>query len=90
MVELQAQLDVKGVSLEITSAARNWLAEKGYDRTMGARPMARLIQEKLKKPLANELLFGNLVNGGSVRVDLQEDELKFDIQSAHQQVETVD
>ena len=90
VVELQAQLDVKGVSLEITSAARNWLAEKGYDRTMGARPMARLIQEKLKKPLANELLFGNLVNGGSVRVDLQEDELKFDIQSAHQQVETVD
>lgn len=90
VVELQAQLDVKGVSLEITSAARNWLAEKGYDRTMGARPMARLIQEKLKKPLANELLFGDLVNGGSVRVDLQEDELKFDIQSAHQQVETVD
>ena len=57
---------------------------------MGARPMARLIQEKLKKPLANELLFGDLVSGGSVRVDLQEDELKFDIQSAHQQVETVD
>ena len=90
VVELQAQLDAKGVSLEITSAARNWLAQKGYDRTMGARPMARLIQEKLKKPLANELLFGDLVNGGSVRVDLQEDELKFDIQSAHQQVETVD
>ena len=90
VVELQVQLDAKGVSLEITSAARNWLAEKGYDRAMGARPMARLIQEKLKKPLANELLFGDLVSGGSVRVDLQEDELKFDIQSAHQQVETVD
>ncbi len=90
VVELQVQLDAKGVSLEITSAARDWLAEKGYDRAMGARPMARLIQEKLKKPLANELLFGDLVSGGSVRVDLQEDELKFDIQSAHQQVETVD
>ncbi len=89
VVELQVQLDAKGVSLEITSAARNWLAEKGYDKAMGARPMARLIQEKLKKPLANELLFGELVGGGSVRVDLQGDELKFDIQSAHQPVEAV-
>ena len=89
VVELQVQLDAKGVSLEITSAARNWLAEKGYDKAMGARPMARLIQDKLKKPLANELLFGELVGGGSVRVDLQEDELKFDIQSAHQPVEAV-
>ena len=89
VVELQVQLDAKGVSLEITSAARNWLAEKGYDKAMGARPMARLIQDKLKKPLANELLFGELVGGGSVRVDLQGDELKFDIQSAHQPVEAV-
>jgi ATP-dependent Clp protease ATP-binding subunit ClpA len=89
VVELQVQLDAKGVSLEITSTARNWLAEKGYDKAMGARPMARLIQEKLKKPLANELLFGELVGGGSVRVDLQGDELKFDIQSAHQPVEAV-
>jgi len=89
VVELQVQLDAKGVSLEITSAARNWLAEKGYDKAMGARPMARLIQDKLKKPLANELLFGELVGGGSVRVDLQGDELKFNIQSAHQPVEAV-
>ncbi|ACY85042.1 ATP-dependent Clp protease ATP-binding subunit ClpA [Edwardsiella piscicida] len=72
IVELQAQLDGKGVSLEVSDAARNWLAERGYDRAMGARPMARVIQDNLKKPLANELLFGELVNGGSVSVDVAE------------------
>ena len=82
IVELQAQLDVKGVSLEVTTAARSWLAEKGYDKVMGARPMGRLIQEKLKKPLANELLFGKLVAGGSVKVELASDELEFNIHSA--------
>lgn len=82
IVELQAQLDVKGVSLEVTTAARSWLAEKGYDKAMGARPMGRLIQEKLKKPLANELLFGKLVAGGSVKVELASDELEFKIHSA--------
>ncbi|WP_127960054.1 ATP-dependent Clp protease ATP-binding subunit ClpA [Serratia microhaemolytica] len=70
IVELQAQLDAKGVSLEVSDQARDWLALKGYDRAMGARPMARVIQENLKKPLANELLFGSLVNGGAVKVDL--------------------
>ena len=58
IIELQAQLDVKGVSLEVTSDARAYLAEKGYDKAMGARPMARLIKDELKKELANELLFG--------------------------------
>lgn len=70
IVELQAQLDAKGVSLEVTDEARDWLAEKGYDKAMGARPMARTIQEHIKKPLANELLFGALVQGGSVTVVL--------------------
>ncbi|OBU04320.1 ATP-dependent Clp protease ATP-binding subunit ClpA [Morganella psychrotolerans] len=70
IVELQAQLDAKGVSIEVSARARSWLAEKGYDPAMGARPMARLIQDKLKKPLANELLFGELVSGGSVIIDL--------------------
>ncbi len=87
IVELQVQLDAKGVSLEVTTAARDWLAERGYDKAMGARPMARLIQEKLKKPLANELLFGQLVNGGSVRVALDKDELTFDIVSSHKRQE---
>ncbi|SFM89632.1 ATP-dependent Clp protease ATP-binding subunit ClpA [Izhakiella capsodis] len=70
IVELQAQLDAKGVSLEVSDDARGWLAEKGYDKAMGARPMARTVQENLKKPLANELLFGSLVDGGSVSVAL--------------------
>ncbi|WP_437611770.1 ATP-dependent Clp protease ATP-binding subunit ClpA [Erwinia sp. V71] len=73
IVELQAQLDAKGVSLEVTDDAREWLAVKGYDKAMGARPMARTVQENLKKPLANELLFGSLVEGGSVSVALDKD-----------------
>ncbi|WP_019934183.1 ATP-dependent Clp protease ATP-binding subunit ClpA [Oceanimonas smirnovii] len=81
IVELQAQLDAKGVSLEVSEPARHWLAEKGYDKSMGARPMGRVIQEQLKKPLANELLFGELVGGGSVRVSLKDDELHFEFQS---------
>lgn len=80
IVELQAQLDNKGVSLEVTSEARAWLAEKGYDRNMGARPMARLIQEEVKRNLANELLFGELVDGGSVKIALKDDKLFFDFQ----------
>ncbi|HET8817130.1 MAG TPA: ATP-dependent Clp protease ATP-binding subunit ClpA, partial [Pseudidiomarina sp.] len=64
--ELQAQLDRKHVSLELDAEACKWLAEKGYDKAMGARPMARVIQEHLKKPLANEILFGKLAHGGAV------------------------
>lgn len=79
IVELQAQLDKKAVSLEVTPKARKWFAEKGYDKSMGARPMARIIQENLKKELANELLFGELVNGGSVKVKVKQDKLDFEI-----------
>ncbi|WMQ73775.1 MAG: ATP-dependent Clp protease ATP-binding subunit ClpA [Sodalis sp.] len=84
IVELQAQLDAKGVSLEVSDDARNWLSDKGYDKAMGARPMARVIQENLKKPLANELLFGSLVDGGSVRVELDKESqtLKYQFLSA--------
>ena len=77
IVELQAQLDVRGVSLEVSDDARHWLALKGYDKAMGARPMGRVIQDQLKKPLANELLFGSLIDGGTVKVELKDDELKF-------------
>ncbi|ASU22465.1 ATP-dependent Clp protease ATP-binding subunit ClpA [Vibrio qinghaiensis] len=77
IVELQVQLDARGVSLEVSEDARHWLAVKGYDIEMGARPMGRVIQDKLKKPLANELLFGSLVDGGTVKVDLDGEELKF-------------
>ena len=77
IVELQSQLDRKGVSLELTQVAREWLADKGYDKEMGARPMSRLIQDKLKKPLANEVLFGKLCNGGNVKVNIKDDEIEF-------------
>ncbi|KAB8313192.1 ATP-dependent Clp protease ATP-binding subunit ClpA [Erwinia endophytica] len=84
IVELQAQLDAKGVSLEVSDEARDWLADKGYDKAMGARPMARTVQENLKKPLANELLFGSLVDGGSVSValDKEKNELVYHFLSA--------
>lgn len=79
--DLQVQLDKKQVSMELTSDARQWLADKGYDPAMGARPMARVIQEHLKKPLANEILFGRLLHGGDVKVSLKNDALIFDYQT---------
>ncbi|MBL3599620.1 MAG: ATP-dependent Clp protease ATP-binding subunit ClpA [gamma proteobacterium endosymbiont of Lamellibrachia anaximandri] len=78
--ELEGQLQEKGVTLLIDAEARVWLAEKGYDPKMGARPMARLIQEEIKKPLAEELLFGRLAGGGSVAVDVADGKLQFGIQ----------
>ena len=86
--ELQAQLDKKGVSLEVESPALAWLAEKGYDRAMGARPMTRVIQEHLKKPLANEILFGRLSQGGNVQVclNVETDSLDFVYDNASEAV----
>ncbi|WP_064435396.1 ATP-dependent Clp protease ATP-binding subunit ClpA [Pseudoalteromonas neustonica] len=81
IVELQAQLDKKSVNLELTSKAREWLADKGYDKAMGARPMGRVIQEQLKKPLANEILFGALIDGGTVKVSLKDKKLRFDYET---------
>jgi len=71
--ELRHQLAEKKVTVEVTDAGRRWLAEKGYDPKMGARPMARLIQDRVKRPLADELLFGKLAHGGHVAVDVDED-----------------
>lgn len=82
IVELQAQLDKKSVNFELTSKAREWLAEKGYDKAMGARPMARVIQEELKKPLANEILFGKLADGGTVKVSVKDKKIRFDYESS--------
>jgi ATP-dependent Clp protease ATP-binding subunit ClpA len=73
IVELEAQLQDKMVSLELDDAARFWIAKRGYDATMGARPMARVIQEQIKRPLAEELLFGKLTEGGHIRVSVSED-----------------
>jgi ATP-dependent Clp protease ATP-binding subunit ClpA len=76
LVELQAQLDDKRVHMEVDKDAREWLAETGYDKAMGARPMARLIQEKIKRPLADLILFGPLAShGGSVLVSIKDGEL---------------
>ncbi|MDI4650917.1 MULTISPECIES: ATP-dependent Clp protease ATP-binding subunit ClpA [Pseudoalteromonas] len=82
IVELQAQLDKKSVNLELTSKAREWLADKGYDKAMGARPMARVIQDELKKPLANAILFGELADGGSVKVLVKDKKIHFDFETS--------
>ena len=73
LVEAEAQLEQKRVSISVDEPARRWIAKKGYDPKMGARPMARIIQEHIKRPLSEELLFGKLVNGGHVEVTLSED-----------------
>ena len=88
IVEVEAQLEQKGVQLTLDDAARRWVAIKGYDPKMGARPMARVIQEYIKRPLAEELLFGRLVGGGNVRVTVADDEskLSLDIQPSQQVV----
>jgi ATP-dependent Clp protease ATP-binding subunit ClpA len=83
IVELEAQLDKNAVTIELEPAARKWIAEKGYDKSMGARPMARVIQEHIKRPLAEELLFGRLAEGGHVRVTVGDDgELRLDAEPA--------
>ncbi len=81
LVELQAQLDDKHVIIDVDEDARTWLAHKGYDRNMGARPMARLIQEELKKTLAEKILFGELADhGGRVHVTVENDHLHLDVE----------
>lgn len=82
VMQLEAQLADRNVTIELSSAAKEWLAEKGYDPLYGARPLARVIQEHVKKPLAEELLFGKLVKGGSVKVGMKDGELTFDVQEA--------
>ena len=78
VMQLEAQLADRNVTIELSSAAKEWLAEKGYDPLYGARPLARVIQEHVKKPLAEELLFGRLAKGGAVKVGLKEGALVFD------------
>lgn len=80
IMELEEQLSAKSVTFKVDKSAREWLVEHGYDKTMGARPMSRLIQEKVKKPLAEELLFGKLVNGGHATLKVKDGELYFESQ----------
>ena len=76
LTELQAQLEDKKVVIYATDEARSWLAKHGYDPAMGARPMSRLIQEKVKKSLAEEILFGGLsAKGGTVKIDIADDDI---------------
>ncbi|MGO9804532.1 MAG: ATP-dependent Clp protease ATP-binding subunit ClpA [Steroidobacteraceae bacterium] len=89
ILEVEAQLEQKGVSISLDDAARRWVAQKGYDPKMGARPMARTIQEHIKRPLAEELLFGRLANGGHVRVSVTEDGSQLALLCEPAQVPTV-
>jgi ATP-dependent Clp protease ATP-binding subunit ClpA len=82
VMQLEAQLADRNVTIELSSAAKEWLAERGYDRLYGARPLGRVIQEHIKKPLAEELLFGKLVKGGAVKVTLKDSKLDFEITEA--------
>ena len=85
--ELDKRLAEKEVTLVVDEAARKWLCEKGYDKKMGARPMARLIQEHLKKPLADELLFGKLSMGGHVEVTADAQGIQLTVEEASKEVD---
>jgi ATP-dependent Clp protease ATP-binding subunit ClpA len=81
VLQLEAQLADRNVTIELTDVAADWLAKNGYDELYGARPLARVIQEHIKKPLADEILFGRLVRGGHVKVDLRDGKIVFEIES---------
>ena len=87
VVELEAKLSSNDVTLELDDSARQWIADRGYDPKMGARPMARVIQDYIKRPLADELLFGRLADGGHVRITAGEDELEFQIERIVKELE---
>jgi ATP-dependent Clp protease ATP-binding subunit ClpA len=81
LTQLEVQLETKRVALTVSDEARAWLAERGYDPQMGARPMGRVIQEQIKRPLADEILFGRLTEGGRVRVEVQDERLTLKVDS---------
>ena len=80
--QLELQLADRNVHIELNDEAREWLTARGYDKLYGARPMARMVQEKIKQPLAEELLFGKLVNGGEVKVRIKDNAPAFEISPA--------
>ncbi|MCX7545183.1 ATP-dependent Clp protease ATP-binding subunit ClpA [Marinicella gelatinilytica] len=94
MIELEHLLTEPGIKFQLSANARSWLVAKGYDRDMGARPMQRAIDQYLKKPLVDDILFGKLKNGGLVKVDVDQDKLTFnietDVKQHHQQEEKAD
>lgn len=86
LTEVQGQLDTKQVNLHVDESARNWFAEHGYDVNMGARPMVRLISDKVRKPLANEILFGELMDGGDVYISLKDEALDIRIEPLRKRI----
>jgi ATP-dependent Clp protease ATP-binding subunit ClpA len=82
ILQLELQLADRNVHIELDDEAREWIVTKGYDKLYGARPMGRLVQEKIKQPLAEELLFGKLVNGGEVKVRIKDNAPSFEITPA--------
>jgi ATP-dependent Clp protease ATP-binding subunit ClpA len=88
IIELEGQLEEKRVTIDVDEDAREWLADHGFDPKMGARPMARIIQENIKRPLAEELLFGRLVGGGTVRIGVENGSLSFRFEPIEANVET--
>ncbi len=82
ILQLELQLADQNVHIQFDGDAREWLGKRGYDRLMGARPMSRLIQEKVKQPLAEELLFGKLASGGEVHVSVKDEKLAFELTPA--------
>ena len=79
VMQLEAQLADRQVTIEASEDATDWLAKNGFDELYGARPLARVIQENIKKPLADEILFGRLVRGGHVKVELKDGKIAFEI-----------
>ena len=77
LTKLQAQLDKRNVEIVVSNKVVSWIADNGYDKEMGARPMERFISQNIKKPLVDKLLFGNLKGGGLIRVDIEKGKLKF-------------
>ena len=82
VLQLEAQLADRNITLELTDDAADWLAKNGFDELYGARPLGRVIQENIKKPLADDILFGRLTRGGHVKDELKEGKIAFDIKPA--------
>jgi ATP-dependent Clp protease ATP-binding subunit ClpA len=87
VLQLEAQLADRNVTIELSEEAADWLAKNGFDELYGARPLARVIQEHIKKPLADEILFGRLVRGGHVKVELKDGKITFEIEPERGAVE---
>lgn len=87
---MEAQLSERSVFIELDDAARNWLGDKGYDPLMGARPLERVIQENISQKLADEILFGELENGGNVKITVVDDKISFTFEQMKPKLQKVD